>query len=103
MPRTAGTRQRALVPLAIGVAIAVAPVPEGLTPHAWRYFALFVAVIAGIITEPIPPAILGMVGVIVAAATGLVRDMPAQSAQWALSGFGNTTVWLNPLNAHCAD
>ena len=25
---------------------------------------------------------------------GLVRDTPAQSAQWALSGFGNATVWL---------
>ena len=29
-----------------------------------------------------------------AAALGLVRDTPAQSAQWALSGFGNATVWL---------
>ena len=62
--------------------------------NAWRYFALFAAVIVGLITEPIPPAIIGMGGVIVAAALGLVRDTPAQSAQWALSGFGNTTVWL---------
>ena len=94
MTRTAGTLPRALVPIVIGVAIAAAPVPDGLTSHAWRYFALFVAVIVAIITEPIPPAILGMGGVIIAAAAGLVRDNPAQSAQWALSGFGNTTVWL---------
>jgi L-tartrate/succinate antiporter len=94
MTSSAGTWPKAVAPLAIGAAIAIAPVPEGLSAHAWRYFALFVAVIAGIITEPIPPAILGMAGVIIAAATGLVRDMPAQSAQWALSGFGNTTVWL---------
>jgi L-tartrate/succinate antiporter len=94
MASTGGTLPKTLLPLAIGAAIAIAPVPDGLTPNAWRYFALFVAVIAGIITEPIPPAILGMAGVIVAAALGLVRDMPAQSAQWALSGFGNTTVWL---------
>jgi L-tartrate/succinate antiporter len=94
MRPTAGALPKVLVPLAIGVLIAVAPVPDGLSPHAWRYFALFVTVIAAIITEPVAPAILGMAGVIVAAAFGLVRDMPAQSAQWALSGFGNATVWL---------
>src|SRR6185369_3915674 len=90
----AGTLPKALVPLAVGAMIAIAPVPQGLAPHAWLYLALFVTVIVGIITEPISPAVLGMLGVIVAAALGLVRDMPAQSAQWALSGFGNTTVWL---------
>src|SRR5262245_13327775 len=85
---------RAVIPLAIGAAILLAPVPGGLPVNAWRYFALFAAVIAGLITEPIPPAIIGMAGVIAAAMLGLVRDTPAQSAQWALSGFGNATVWL---------
>jgi L-tartrate/succinate antiporter len=83
-----------LFPLAIGAAIALAPTPGGLSINAWRYFALFCTVIAGLITEPIPPAIIGLGGVIVAAALGLVRETPAQSAQWALSGFGNATVWL---------
>jgi L-tartrate/succinate antiporter len=83
-----------LVPLALGVAIALLPVPEGLSPRSWWYFALFATVIAAIITEPIPPAIIGLAGVIAAAVLGLVRDTPAQSAQWALSGFGNATVWL---------
>src|SRR5262245_55104229 len=94
MRPTAGMLPKVLVPLAVGAAIAIAPVPQGLAHHAWLYFALFVTVIAGIITEPISPAVLGMMGVIIAATFGLVRDMPAQSAQWALSGFGNTTVWL---------
>jgi L-tartrate/succinate antiporter len=84
----------ACLPLAIGAIIALTPVPDGLAANAWRYFALFVTVIAGIITEPIPPAVLGLAGVIVAALLGLVRDTPAQSASWALSGFANTTVWL---------
>ena len=91
-PRT--VLMKAVIPLAIGGAIALVPVPGGLTVNAWRYFALFAAVIVGLITEPIPPAIIGMGGVIAAAALGLVRDTPAQSAQWALSGFGNATVWL---------
>jgi L-tartrate/succinate antiporter len=86
--------RRAAIPLAVGAAIALAPVPNGLSPGAWWYFALFVTVIAGLITEPIPPAVIGMGGVIVAAVFGLVRDDPGQSAQWALSGFGNATVWL---------
>jgi L-tartrate/succinate antiporter len=81
-------------PLAIGIGLLLAPVPGGLTPNAWRYFALFCTVIAGLITEPIPPAIIGLGGVIAAAALGLIREEPSQSAQWALSGFGNATVWL---------
>jgi L-tartrate/succinate antiporter len=83
-----------VIPLVIGVALVLMPVPAGLTVDAWRYFALFATVIAALISEPIPPAIVGMGGVILAAALGLVRDTPAQSAQWALSGFGNATVWL---------
>src|SRR5687768_2465687 len=85
---------RAIVPLAIGLAIALAPAPEGLSPRAWLYFALFATVIAGVITEPMAPAAIGLSGVILAAVFGLVRDTPAQSAQWALSGFGNPAVWL---------
>jgi L-tartrate/succinate antiporter len=83
-----------IIPLAIGTLIAIIPVPAGLPVDAWRYFALFTTVIVALITEPISPAIIGMAGVIVAAILGLVRETPAQSAQWALSGFGNATVWL---------
>jgi L-tartrate/succinate antiporter len=84
----------AIVPLAIGAVIAIVPAPAGVSVDAWRYFALFTTVIVALITEPIPPAIIGMAGVILAAVLGLVGDTPAQSAQWALSGFGNATVWL---------
>ena len=41
------TAWRALVPLAIGIIIALIPVPQGLTQNAWYFFALFVAVILG--------------------------------------------------------
>jgi L-tartrate/succinate antiporter len=85
---------KTVIPLAIGAAIALTPVPDGLSIDAWLYFALFTTVIVALITEPIPPAIIGMAGVIAGAVLGLVRETPAQSAQWALSGFGNATVWL---------
>ena len=85
---------RVVGPFLLGGAIALAPAPGGLAPAAWYYFALFVTVITLIITEPIPAAAIGLAGVTAAAVLGLVRDTPAASAQWALSGFGNTIVWL---------
>src|SRR3989442_13625232 len=74
-------------PLVIGIAIALAPAPHGLPLNTWRYFALFAAVMVGIITEPIPAAALGLVGAVAAAASGLVHPSPSQPAPCALSGF----------------
>lgn len=85
---------RALVPLAIGVIIALLPVPQGLTPNSWYFFAIFVAVIVGLILEPLPAAAVGLIGITLAATLGLVAPKPADSIKWALSGFSDTTVWL---------
>lgn len=85
---------RALVPLAIGVIIALLPVPQGLTPNSWYFFAIFVAVIVGLVLEPLPAAAVGFIGVSLAATLGLVATKPGDSIKWALSGFSNTTVWL---------
>jgi len=74
--------------------VLMTPTPEGLTPNAWHFFALFLTTITGIITEPIPGAAVGLLGVLVATALGLVRPAPAQATAWALSGFSNATVWL---------
>ena len=93
-PRSTATLLRVIGPLLIGSAIALTPVPDGMPPAAWHYFALFVTVITLIITEPIPAAAIGMAGVTAAAVLGLVRETPRASAEWALSGFGNTIVWL---------
>ena len=81
-------------PIIVGIAIALAPAPHGLPLNTWRYFALFAAVMVGIITEPIPAAALGLVGIVVAAVSGFVHPSTSQSALWALSGFANGTVWL---------
>jgi citrate:succinate antiporter/L-tartrate/succinate antiporter len=70
------------------------PVPSGLEPNAWRYFALFAAVILGLILEPIPAAAIGLVGVTLACVGRLVEASPAASVSWALSGFQDRTVWL---------
>ena len=88
------TARRAAVPLLLGVAIWLIPVPRGLTANAWSYFALCVAVIAALITEPIPGPVVGILGITAAAALLLVAPNPDDSIRWALSGFSNGTVWL---------
>lgn len=87
-------RWRAILPLLLGAAIRLIPVPSGLTASAWSYFALFVTVIAALITEPIPGPVVGLLGITAAAALLLVAPTPDDSIRWALSGFSNGTVWL---------
>jgi L-tartrate/succinate antiporter len=85
---------KGVAPVLVGVGIAMMPVPDGLTPSAWRYFALFAAVVAGLILEPIPASGVGFIGMALAAASRLVSSDPGDAIKWALSGFGNGTVWL---------
>jgi L-tartrate/succinate antiporter len=85
---------RVLLPVAAGVGLALAPVPAGLTPSAWRYFALFAAVVVGLVLEPVPAAGVGFIGMALAAASGLAAPDPEASLKLALSGFANGTVWL---------
>ncbi len=95
---------RTAVPVAVGVTLALLPSPSGLAPFAWRYLALFVATILALITEPFPPASIGLIAVTIGGALGLVFSplqrgdpafkLPAEALKWALSGFINSTVWL---------
>jgi len=85
---------KALLPILAGLALLFVPIPEGLKPNAWYYFALFVAVIIALILEPIPAAAVGMIGVTAATVSLLVVPKPADAIKWALSGFQDGTVWL---------
>lgn len=95
---------RSAIPLGVGAALALCPAPIGLSLHAWLYFAVFTAVILSLITEPIPAASAGIIGVIVIAVAGLAFSpeqaaaptfrAPAEAVKWALSGFANSTIWL---------
>lgn len=90
----------------LGAAILAAPAPPGLPLHAWRYFAVFAAVLAALVLEPVPNAAAGLVGVATVAALSrwvlfapgeLARpgfDARAAAVDWALSGFRNPAVWL---------
>ncbi len=85
---------KSILPLLLGISIALLPVPQGLTMTAWYYFAIFTAVILALILEPIPAAAIGFIGVFLVAVLGLAGPKPSDSIRWALSGFSNTTVWL---------
>ncbi|MFO6484005.1 anion permease [Escherichia coli] len=55
---------RYLAPLAVIAIIALLPVPAGLENHTWLYFAVFTGVIIrDWILEPVPGAVVAMVGI----------------------------------------
>jgi len=85
---------RALIPIIAGLIVLMIPKPADLPFNAWAYLALFVAVIVGLITEPLPSAAIGFIGIVVAAVFGLVDPTPKGSIKWALSGFSNSVIWL---------
>lgn len=97
---------RYLAPLAVIAIIALLPVPAGLENHTWLYFAVFTGVIVGLILEPVPGAVVAMVGIsIIAILSPRLLFSPEQLAQpgfkftakslsWAVSGFSNSVIWL---------
>ena len=85
---------RAAAPVALGAGLLLAPAPPGLAPRGWHYFALFAAVVAALVTEPLPGPVIGILGITVAATLGLVTSSPDEAIRWALSGFSHSTVWL---------
>lgn len=111
-PREPTTKARppvnwqALSPVAVALIIALIPVPAGLAPHAWYFFAIFAGVIVGLVVEPFPGPAISLFGVTLATVLApWVLYSPEDIARpgfnavnaaltWALSGFGNSTVWL---------
>ena len=45
---------KAIVPVAVALAIALLPAPGGLAQHAWYFFAIFAGVIVALMLEPCP-------------------------------------------------
>jgi len=92
--------------VAVALIIALIPVPAGLAPHAWYFFAIFAGVIVGLVVEPFPGPAISLFGVTLATVLApWVLYSPEDIARpgfnavnaaltWALSGFGNSTVWL---------
>ncbi|MDR1285551.1 MAG: anion permease [Campylobacteraceae bacterium] len=90
-----------LMPLIFGIIVFVIPTPEGVSLNTWIYFSIFVGVIVGLIIEPIPAALIGLIGVTLAVlfkvgpvGSGEKSASALKAIEWALTGFSNATVWL---------
>ncbi|MGL6020272.1 MAG: SLC13 family permease, partial [Gibbsiella quercinecans] len=97
---------KAIAPLAVLAVLLLIPVPDGMPPQAWHYFAIFVAMIVGMILEPIPATAISFIAVTVSVlsadwvlfgANELANpsfDSGKEALKWGLAGFSSTTVWL---------
>src|SRR5260221_6782702 len=85
---------KTIAPLAVWLAIYLVPVPAGLNADQWHYFAIFAAVIAGLILESMPVGAVGIIGLTAAGVMGCVEHDPNKSLRWMLGGFAESTVWL---------
>lgn len=86
-----------------GLAIALAPVPSGITVDSWRLLAIFIATIVGSIVRPVPGGAMVLLGI---SAVILARAMPVNPAlvgtgnietlriKSALAGYADPVVWL---------
>ena len=64
------------------------PAPEGLTQQGIQIFAVFLGVIVSFIIRPFPMGAMVLLGLMVLAISGTI------SIKEALSGYGDSTVWL---------
>src|SRR5450631_4098463 len=85
---------KTVAPLLVWLVIFLLPVPASLNANQWHYFAIFAAVIAGLVLESMPVGAVGLIGLTFAAVMGYVESDPNKSLRWALSGFAESTVWL---------
>ncbi|MSO83116.1 MAG: hypothetical protein EXQ53_07445, partial [Acidobacteria bacterium] len=67
MSRTRGLAALVLLYLVLAHLI---PAPATITPQGWRQTAIFICVIAGMVTEPLPASALVLIGLTAMAANG---------------------------------
>ena len=82
------TRARGLAALVVlYAAIVLIPAPATITPQGWRQTAIFICVIAGMVTDPVPASALVLMGLTAMAANGTpMREV--------LGGYAEPSVWL---------
>ena len=74
--------------VACALAVAFAPVPEGITAQSWRLLAIFIATIIGCILRPVPGGAVVLLGITALALSG------ALPVNEALRGYADPIVWL---------
>jgi citrate:succinate antiporter/L-tartrate/succinate antiporter len=85
---------KTFAPLVVWLVLYLMPVPAGLNANQWHYFAVFAAVITGLVLESMPVGAVGLIGLTFAIVMGYIDPDPSKSLRWGLSGFSDATVWL---------
>jgi divalent anion:Na+ symporter, DASS family len=84
-----GRALRLAILVAIYLLVAhVFPRPESVSPAGWRITGIFLATIAGLMLQPLPGAVIVVIGLMMFVLVGRI-PMPE-----ALSGFSAPSVWL---------
>src|SRR5262245_57964258 len=83
-----GRSLRWVAVLGAGLAVALVPVPEGISGRSWALLAIFVSTIAGLMIQPLPGGAMVLLGITTTAVTGVLTP------QEALAGYADPTVWL---------
>lgn len=48
-------------PVLVAMIIFILPTLDGLSQNTWLYFSIFIGIVVGLILEPIPTALVGLV------------------------------------------
>lgn len=106
-----------IFPVLLGIVVFLlryfVPIPDDITYNMWLYFSIFVGVIFALVIEPIPAALIGIIGIVVAVifrvgpkgsvvintvdgiTTYTDKVISSKAAiSWGLSGFSNSVIWL---------
>ena len=70
------------------------PKPEGLTPEAWHFVAIFVAAILGIILKVMPIGVMSMITIAVVMLSRVTSPTSAKAVGDALSSMNSSLIWL---------
>lgn len=79
----------AVVIIAVTAMIAAIPPPDGVEPRGMLMLGIFVGTIIGLVLQPLPTPSVAIIGLSVAMISGAM-----DASDEALTGFGNSTVWL---------
>lgn len=70
------------------------PVPEGLTPQAWRLVAIFLTTIVAIILKVMPIGVMAMMAIVILSLSQVTSPTSKGAITDALSSFSNPLIWL---------
>jgi len=79
---------RFFVPLFVGFAIWLIPMPEGMNPKGWSLFAIFTATILALICRPLPLGAVCLISMVIAV---VFQNLDLSQA---LNGFSTPVIWL---------